>query len=509
MQRYDAIYARQSIDKKDSLSIESQIEECEKRATNGIKKYVDRRSGKDTNRPDLKRLIDDIKQNRIEKVIVYKLDRLSRNVKDFYEIYTLLTENNTEFIAIHDNLDTTSSAGRAMMGILAVFAQMERENTSDRVKTNYYHRISTNGSWPGGPAPYGMKLVTNSQNQKSLEKDENTYKAIEYIFSRYREPGISLGKLAKELTNKGFLGKKREEFDNIAISRLLHNSLFVKADKLLLNYFKSENVEILSAEDKWDGIHSAHIVSKKPAINANKRQRKPLNECYVYVTNFEGFINSQDYIEVQEKLKHNKQIRNSGQGQMGWLGGLCKCSLCGATLKIYNSNTKLLACRRRYVSKGCIASYDRYINLDFVMERVEISIQQELDIWESYSKGIEDKNAAIDNAIEKKEKEIENLIVLEFSGEVGKKKLEDRVNIIDKEINILKMQKEYNPPNIGPIKFAEQSEEVKNAIAHQIISKVIVSPDGNVEIMWSRDNNQIEVNEDFYMKALIEIQGKN
>ena len=139
MERKIAIYARQSLDKKDSVSIEAQIDECKKfcDSSKTIEVYEDKGfSGKNTNRPQLQKLIADIKLGKIEKVFVYKLDRISRNLVDFYNLKQVMDDNKCEFSSAVEQFDTSNTMGRAMMGILAVFAQMERENIQQRVKDN-------------------------------------------------------------------------------------------------------------------------------------------------------------------------------------------------------------------------------------------------------------------------------------------------------------------------------------------------------------------------------------
>ena len=139
-----AIYARQSVFKEDSLSIDTQIETCraevERREKGAdIKVYEDRGySGKNTARPQLKNLMEEIENNRIDKVIVYKLDRISRNVVDFYNLYDFMNKHHCDFVSVKDEFDTSSSIGRLLIGILINFAQMERENIQLRVKDSYY-----------------------------------------------------------------------------------------------------------------------------------------------------------------------------------------------------------------------------------------------------------------------------------------------------------------------------------------------------------------------------------
>ena len=117
--RKDAVYTRQSLDKKDSLSIETQIEKGLALSDENAEVYKDKGySGKNTERPDLQRLKADIEADKIKRVIVYRLDRISRNIADFYQLYQLMEIHKVEFISISENFDTSTPMGRAMMGRL-------------------------------------------------------------------------------------------------------------------------------------------------------------------------------------------------------------------------------------------------------------------------------------------------------------------------------------------------------------------------------------------------------
>ncbi len=182
--RYAAIYARQSIEKKNSISIEGQQEMCRNAAgEEEVKLYQDRGySGKNTDRPDFQRLLKDIRAGKISKIYVYRLDRFSRSIADFSQLWKTLQKHNVEFISVTENFDTASPMGRAMLHIIMVFAQLERETTSERVHDNYAARAGQ-GAWPGGPAPYGFALgraVDNSgRSYASLVPDDKTAAAQE------------------------------------------------------------------------------------------------------------------------------------------------------------------------------------------------------------------------------------------------------------------------------------------------------------------------------------------
>ena len=149
--RIDAIYGRQSIDKKDSISIESQFEFCRYELKGGEgREYKDKGySGKNIERPDFQRLLQDIKLGLIKRVIVYKLDRISRSIVDFAKLMELFKQYNVEFVSCTEKFDTSTPMGRAMLNICIVFAQLERETIAERVQDNML-MLSYTGRWLGG-----------------------------------------------------------------------------------------------------------------------------------------------------------------------------------------------------------------------------------------------------------------------------------------------------------------------------------------------------------------------
>ena len=155
----DALYARQSVDKKDSISIETQLEFARKESREGeYREYLDKGySGKNTKRPDFNRMIADAESGVIHRIIVYKIDRFSRSLLDFTNIWEMLARNGVEFVSVNEKFDTSTPIGKAMLFILMVFAQLERETISERVTDNYYQRAKL-GRWTGGPAPYGFAV---------------------------------------------------------------------------------------------------------------------------------------------------------------------------------------------------------------------------------------------------------------------------------------------------------------------------------------------------------------
>lgn len=140
-------------------------------------------SGKDLNRPAIQNLINDVKNKKIDCVIVYKLDRISRSQRDtLFLIEEIFNKYNVGFISIRENFDTTSPFGKAMIGILSVFAQLERETILERTRLGLRKRAES-GLWRGGgkiPFPYDYDkekgiLVPNPEKVAILNKMISLY----------------------------------------------------------------------------------------------------------------------------------------------------------------------------------------------------------------------------------------------------------------------------------------------------------------------------------------------
>lgn len=158
---FDAIYTRQSIDKADSISVESQLEYCKYETRgNPYKVYSDKGySGKNTNRPGFEEMMSNIKEGNVSRVIVYKLDRISRSILDFANMMDIFGQYNVEFVSSTERFDTSTPIGRAMLNICIVFAQLERETIQKRVADAYYSR-SKRGFYMGGRIPYGFSKTS-------------------------------------------------------------------------------------------------------------------------------------------------------------------------------------------------------------------------------------------------------------------------------------------------------------------------------------------------------------
>ena len=374
--RYQAIYARQSIEKKNSLSIQGQQELCRRAAgTDQIWLYQDRGySGKNTARPDFQRLLQDIRADRIQKLYVYRLDRFSRSIADFSQLWKVLQEHQVEFVSVTENFDTATPMGRAMLHIIMVFAQLERETTSERVHDNYISRAAT-GAWPGGPAPYGYRIGRSrgpdGRSVPTLIPDDETGKVVQSIFQAYVAEDASLGSIVRQLNSREIPCARRAFWDNVSLSRILHNPVYVMADEQVYLHYRAMGVRVDSPEEAFDGVHSAFLYGKR---EANERKYTDVRQHTLVVLGSVGIIPAPLWLRCQEKLQRNAQIGNAGKGRHTWLSGLLKCAKCGYSIKIQaEGQHRRMICSGRYNTARCDAAI--HVDLTELEEAVALELE--------------------------------------------------------------------------------------------------------------------------------------
>ena len=205
--REDCIYARQSVDRKDSISIESQIDFCKYELKGGsCRVFKDKGySGKNTDRPEFQKLLGEIRKGKVRRVIVYKLDRISRSILDFANMMELFQEYDVEFVSSTEKFDTSTPMGRAMLNICIVFAQLERETIQKRVTDAYYSRC-LKGFHMSGQAPYGYQLeptVVEGIRTKKMVADPVAADHVRLMFEMYAEPETSFGDITRYFEEQG------------------------------------------------------------------------------------------------------------------------------------------------------------------------------------------------------------------------------------------------------------------------------------------------------------------
>ena len=216
------------IQAEEGYSIEAQKEQltayCVSKGIKNYDYYIDGGwSGSNIDRPEMQRLIKDVKDDKISHVIVYKLDRLSRSQKDtLYLIEDVFNPHNVDFVSLNESMDTSTPMGRLMLGILSAFAQLERENIRMRTRMGMKERVKS-GLWMGGGrVPFGYDY-DSSQGILVPNKDAEKVKQIYKLYIEGKSPqdiadllGLKYDKLVNQIlvrkSNYGIIEYNGEEY---------------------------------------------------------------------------------------------------------------------------------------------------------------------------------------------------------------------------------------------------------------------------------------------------------
>lgn len=215
-------------------------------------------SGGNMERPGLKRLLADIAAGKIDLVVVYKIDRLSRSLADFAKMVELFDKREVTFSSITQPINSSTSMGRLMLNVLLSFAQFERELTGERIRD----KISASkrkGIWMGGPVPLGYRV-----ENRALRVDEDAAETVRWIFNTFRKTG-STTEIVKSLSDQGKLSRSGKPFVKQAIYKILHNRVYLGQLHHKGEYFPGEH-EALIDQATWDAAHKV--------INLNRRAQK-------------------------------------------------------------------------------------------------------------------------------------------------------------------------------------------------------------------------------------------
>ena len=346
------IYSRKSLFTGKGESVKNQIDACmEYAASKGWSTVVyfdEGFSGQNKNRPGFQKLLKDIDQGKIQHVIFYKLDRISRRMLDILEFIEGMNGKGIDFISITENFDTTTPIGRAMVHIAATFAQLEREMLQQRVKDNMVQLAKT-GRWLGGitPTGYASKDVRYSDDQGKektkfvLEGIPEELEIIKKIYEHYLKKK-SLSQVEKCLLLHGIRTKNDAIFQKQTIRSILTNPVYVKADSSVYDYFESLLVDLTSPRDAFDGIHGLLTYNKNKKIGSKGTVVCSPEHWIVAVGGHKGIIDATDWLAVQGLLKHSSKPGTLWKkSSTALLSGLLRCKHCQSPMIIkYGQKSK-------------------------------------------------------------------------------------------------------------------------------------------------------------------------
>lgn len=356
----DFIYARQSIDKEDSISIESQIELCLRECVSAEHKIFKDKgySGKNTERPDFQEMMRQIRNGGVERVIVYRLDRISRSVLDFARLIEEFKKYCVEFVSVTERFDTSTPIGKAMLMIVMIFAQLERETIQQRI-TDAYHSRSRKGFYMGGRVPYALKLteaVVDGINTSKYEGISDEIEIVKLIYDLYAEPQISFSDVIKYLREHGIKASDGKGFTRSKIRAIVTNPIYVKADDRIYEFFQTQGAEIVNDISQFIGTNGAYLYTGDKSI---KRKQISIQGHLLVLAPHEGWIDSDTWLKCRRKCLNVKQIAKPVKAKNTWLAGKVKCKKCGYALSLrwfkrkYREDARYYVCSRKYVAMDC------------------------------------------------------------------------------------------------------------------------------------------------------------
>ncbi len=199
-------------------------------------------SGKNLERPAIKELFEDVKGGEVDCVVVYTLDRLSRETKDSIEVTSFFRRHRVNFVAVTQIFDNNTPMGKFVQTVLSGAAQLEREMIVERVK----NKIATSkeqGLWMGGTLPLGYDV-----KDKELIINEKEAKTVKHIFDRYMELK-SMAELARELNSQGYRTKS-DIFKKATVRRIITNPTYMGKIRHYEKQYEGKHEAIIEQE-KW------------------------------------------------------------------------------------------------------------------------------------------------------------------------------------------------------------------------------------------------------------------
>ncbi len=427
-----ATYGRKSVYSDKSDSVNNQERMCReyvefkfKGSIESFETYSDEGfTGANTNRPGLKRLLDDIKDGLVDALIVYQLDRLSRDVRDFANIYASLEEKSVMFISIKENIDTATPIGKAMMYVTMVFAQMERETIATRVTDNL-QGLARKGFWTGGKPPQGYALERveiNGKKHVTLAVDPDEAAHCEWLFDTFLENNYTIGKMQTVFRKEGIRTTNGSFFAASRIHKILSTPYGVEAVPEIYDYFAQKGCQMDpdSPRDKWDGTHGVMVYGRSTERGRDKKHVfQPPEKWIVCLGHHKPFISAGKWLAVQERFKQNT-FDKTMKYNIPLLKGVVRCGRCGCLMGVARKKLKsrILShyhCRKRNQEgiEGCDMKYTQCEVLDEkvldIFRKIEIDpaailaytrTKQPLDIGKQL-KDLESKAARIQVKIDR------------------------------------------------------------------------------------------------------------
>ncbi len=348
-----AIYSRKSKFTEKGESIDNQVQYCKTYGDSHLLHIPDKNyiiyedegfSAATSMRPKFQQLLQDINANKIQMLMCYRLDRITRKVSDFSKTLELLEQKKVGFISATENFDTSTPMGKAMIYIASVFAQLERETTAERVRDNML-ALSKTGRWLGGLTPMGytskeiIYLDSEFREKKlyQLIPVEKDLKTVALLFDKYLELG-SLSAVENYCLVHGITTQKGGCFYKSSIANILANPTYCTGDTASYDYFSSLGCCITFSREEFNGRNGILCYNRTSQQNKATRNKRPPNQWVVALGKHKGLISGNTFIRTQNLLKKNSEKASPRKDTSSYalLSGKIRCTNCGSAMRVKN-----------------------------------------------------------------------------------------------------------------------------------------------------------------------------
>lgn len=420
-----AIYSRKSKFTGKGESIENQILKCKKfiefkfnidpELITEDNIFIDEDyTGRNENRPRFQDMRNKILTGEIKHVVIYQLNRFGRNARDIHNSMAMCEEHSCIMYSATEGFDTSTSFGRAVMGILASLAQLETEQLAERIKDNMY-TLAKMGRWLGGQSPLGFDgsreyYIDEHGKERSITKlkeNEEELSLVKLIYDAYLDKK-SLSQVSKWSLTHHFKGKNGGNLDKSAINAILKNPVYVKSDNDVMQYLANEGFDVCGS------------------ANGNGLLRYGKEDVIMAVSNHKGIIDAEIWLKVQDILKANKaKAPRLGKTNTALLTGILKCN-CGSPMRVayggikkdgtrsfyytcvMKNNSGGTRCNSKNINGALIEEkllkYIQMYDINIFIEKLESALNETSEIDTKLSTN------NIDNEIEKSNKSINQLL---------------------------------------------------------------------------------------------------
>ncbi len=453
-----AIYVRVStnMQAEEGYSIDEQIDKlksyCQVKDWTVYDIYKDGGfSGGNINRPKFQKLLSDIKKEKFDILICYRLDRISRNVSDFSTTLEELQSYGVDFISIKEQFDTTTPMGRAMIYIASVFAQLERETIAERVRDNMVE-LAKSGKWSGGRTPLGFNSESSSYideegNERKLVKlvkNDEELQLVNLIYDTYLREG-SLHKTEVYFASHNIKSNRNILLEKTSLKVILSNPVYAISSPELKRWLEDDGWNVYGEPD---GKHSYLSYNKTKQVTRNGKTTKISNDkenWIAAISDCPGIIDTDKWIQVQEQFKGNiGSFPKKARTHNAKLVGKIYCSHCNNYMQVVHGNIKKDTGKRQHYYSCSLKKKSKSElcqNKNVKTDDIENLLLQELERLgknkKNYIQSLKKKNETVKKKKDVKQKQIEIQKKID-----AKQKILN--NLVDKFLNTFQVAELYD-----------------------------------------------------------------